>query len=131
MSSSQAGRGEARSRPIGAAAAAAAGALLVAAGALAGFAFYAPEKGRLATAAAQVAAPAERRDRVRVEVGEAMAPGGAGRPTLASVTRFFALEDDTLPCTVEENHGAEAAERWRRYAGSSLAAGTDVVLCLD
>jgi len=90
-----------------------------------------PARGPHPPAAPAGPARAPPRDRVRVEVGEAMAPGGAGRPTLASVTRFFALEDDTLPCTVEENHGAEAAERWRRYAGSSLAAGTDVVLCLD
>jgi len=108
-----------------------AGAVLVILGSAWGFAFYAPQKGRLAQAAAQAAETAERRDRVRVEVSEAMAPGGEGRPTLASVVDFFALEDDTLRCTVAENQGEAAAERAAQFARRPLQLGTEVVLCLD
>jgi hypothetical protein len=124
MPSSKAGNG-------GALAALVAGAALVLAGAAWGFAFYAPRVGHLSKAAVGAAESTERRDRVHVEVSEAMAPGGSGRPTLASVSRFFALEDDTLPCTVAENFGDEAARRSDQYAARPLKVGREVVLCLD
>jgi hypothetical protein len=130
MSWSKAGSG---TQPGGGAALAAlaAGAVLVILGSWWGFAFYAPQKGHLAQATAQAAETSERRDRVRVEVSEAMAPGGTGRPTLASVVEFFALEDDTLPCTVEQRHGEAAQERAARFARRPLPVGTPVTLCLD
>lgn len=109
----------------------------VALAAWAGFAFYAPEVGELAGGREDAGAEGltRPRDRATVEVAAYMAGGGAeggeARPTLAQVIEFFALEEDTWACTVEENYGRAAAGRAAQYARRPLRVGDEIVLCLD
>lgn len=117
---------------VAVAAAAFAVAALVTLALIGGFAFYAPPLGEVAAGEAAVAAPEAPRNRVRVVTEAKMAQPGAARPTLADVAAFYALESDTLACTVRANHGAEVPdERLARYVRRPLAPGDDVVLCLD
>ena len=98
-----------------------------------GYAFYAPIVGQIATGDEQEAEPAVPRDRaaVKVEVYMAKEPGKR-LPTLADVVRFYGLEEDTIECAVQENHGEAASPTAVPVlARRPLTIGDEVILCLD
>ena len=95
-----------------------------------GYAFYAPPVGETAGGDPGKAAPEQPRDRVKVRAETRMA-SRPGPPTLKDVVRFHGLEDDTLPCTVEENYGSVPKVVLPTYERRPLKQGEEIILCLD
>jgi hypothetical protein len=58
-----------------------------------------------------------------------MAPDGK-RPTLRDVVAFYALEEDSIPCTVRETWGESDQDATAR-ADAPLSIGDELQLCLD
>jgi hypothetical protein len=108
---------------------------LVVAAAAAGFGIYSPRRGETAAGDARHAQPQWPRDMATVEVRRQMAGDQGEPPTLADVVGFFALEDDTLACTLVENDETEplqqSQEIIRRLARKRLSVGATVKLCLN
>lgn len=105
----------------------------LAAAAALGFEFYAPVLGEIAVGDEQEAKPQVPRDRAVIKVERIMAADPVrGVPTLADIVRFHGLEQDTLECTVQENHqGAAGPSAIPVLARRPLRAGDEVTLCLD
>lgn len=98
-----------------------------------GYEFYSPIVGKLADGDEAQAKPDVPRDRavVKAEAYMARTPG-QGLPSLADVIRFYGLEQDTIPCAVQENHGeAASAAAVPVLARRTLKAGEEIILCLD
>jgi hypothetical protein len=98
-----------------------------------GYAFYAPVIGQIVTGDEWEAEPAVPRDRATVKVEAYMArEPGRGLPTLADVVRFYGLEEDTIECAVQENHGEAASPAAIPVlARRPLRISDEVILCLD
>lgn len=98
-----------------------------------GFEFYAPVIGEISAGDEQEAKPRVPRDRVVIKVARFMAADpGRGLPTLSDVVRFHGLEQDTIECTVQENHqGAASPAAVPVLAKRPLRVGDEVTLCLD
>jgi hypothetical protein len=98
-----------------------------------GYEFYAPLVGTIAAGEVQEAKPQVPRDRAVVKVEAYMLEKGKqGLPTLADVIRFHGLERDTIPCSVQENHGEAASPAAITVlANRPLKVGEEVMLCLD
>ena len=109
-------------------------ALVVLGGAAAlGYEFYAPVAGQIAAGDPQEARPDVPRDRALVKVEAYMSKEpGKGLPTLADIVRFYGLEEDTVLCAVQENHGEAASPAAIPVlAKRPLRMGEEVMLCLD
>ncbi len=98
-----------------------------------GYEFYAPLVGQVAAGDEEEARPAIPRDRAVVKVEAYMArQPGHGLPTLADVVSFYGLEEDTIACTVQENHGeAASTSAIPILASRPLEIGDEMILCLD
>ena len=100
------------------------------AAALLGYAFYAPPFGETVGGQTGKAAPEQPRDRAKVRAETHMA-SRPGPPTLKDVVRFHGLEDDSLPCTIEENYGSIPRMLMSTYERRPLRQGQEIILCLD
>ena len=95
-----------------------------------GYAFYAPVVGKTAAGEVGKAAPEQPRGRARVR-SELYMASRPGPPTVQDVVRFYGLEDDTLPCTIEENYGSVPRPLMPTYERRPLRPGDEIIVCLD
>jgi hypothetical protein len=98
-----------------------------------GYEFYAPVVGQIANGSAAQAKPDVPRDRAIVKAAAYMSPKPwQALPSLADVIRFYGLEQDTIPCAVQANHGeAASAAAIPVLASRPLQPEEEVILCLD
>lgn len=111
-----------------------AAAVLLTAAVLGGLAFYAPRKGVLA-AGEELTVPdpaMQPRNRATVTVDQRLLTALGRRPTLRHLITFYALDDVTITCSVNERYGvASPPQTVSRQADRTLPPGDEVTLCLD